>query len=403
VPAGRGCRAWAANRNRVPRARRRGRPLRGGPPSERRRTFEGAKPVRRHRPALDRHAGAGPAGPSAAARRGQGDAALARAPPVLFQLRRAEHAHGGGLAARLPSLQGDALSAHRPGGDHAGDRRRPLPARPPDTLRQGHVVVPRGLRRAGGNHRRGRAARDPRGGRDRLREGALFRHPAVAVPHVADDRLSRRGAHHRHRGRPQRTRGRALVRPRGGGADAAAPPSRQARHPAAGRDRLSHHPRLCGGRRRRAAVIRARAPFALLARPGLLSVGTVALRGLRQRKFKHAGPRSAPPTRNNHEFKARGGVVRMNSGPTARSYDAALVQSRVSPIPLAALLLTFFLGAVGLLASFATKFVFTALPNIILLVAAAVVIDVVSRFAPQSRMVESVRTIACRLLYLVTT
>jgi hypothetical protein len=93
----------------------------------------------------------------------------------------------------------------------------------------------------------------------------------------------------------------------------------------------------------------------------------------------------------------------MNSGPTARSYDAALVQSRVSPIPLAALLLTFFLGAVGLLASFATKFVFTALPNIILLVAAAVVIDVVSRFAPQSRMVESVRTIAYGLLYLVTT
>jgi hypothetical protein len=93
----------------------------------------------------------------------------------------------------------------------------------------------------------------------------------------------------------------------------------------------------------------------------------------------------------------------MNFGPIVRGYDRALVQSRVSPMPLAALLLTFALGAVGLLASFATKFVFTALPNIILLVAGAVVMDVLSRFAPQSRALEALRTIAYGLLYLVTT
>jgi hypothetical protein len=93
----------------------------------------------------------------------------------------------------------------------------------------------------------------------------------------------------------------------------------------------------------------------------------------------------------------------MNFGPLARAIDGAAVQSRVSPIPLAALILTFVLGVAGLLASLATKFVFTALPNVILLVAAAVVMDAVSRFAPRSRMVEALRTISYGLLYLVTT
>jgi len=93
----------------------------------------------------------------------------------------------------------------------------------------------------------------------------------------------------------------------------------------------------------------------------------------------------------------------MNFGPLARAFDGAVVQSRVSPIPLAALLLTFALATVGLVASLATKFVFTALPNIILLVAAVVVMDVVSRFAPRSRTAEALRTIVYGLLYLVTT
>jgi len=93
----------------------------------------------------------------------------------------------------------------------------------------------------------------------------------------------------------------------------------------------------------------------------------------------------------------------MNFGPLARRSDNAVIQSRVSPIPLTAMLLTLALGAAGFLASLATKFVFTALPNVILLVAAAVVMDAVSRFAPRSRTVEALRTISYGLLYLVTT
>ena len=93
----------------------------------------------------------------------------------------------------------------------------------------------------------------------------------------------------------------------------------------------------------------------------------------------------------------------MNFGPLARTHDDAVVQSPASPIPLTALLLTFALGVVGLVASFATRFVFVALPNIILLVAAVVVIDAASRFTPRSRTVQALRTIIYGLLYLVTT
>src|SRR5262249_12660936 len=63
----------------------------------------------------------------------------------------------------------------------------------------------------------------------------------------------------------------------------------------------------------------------------------------------------------------------------------------------------FGLGATALVASIATKFVITSLPNILLLVVGAVAMDTVSRFAPQSRTVEALRTIAYGLLYLITT
>jgi hypothetical protein len=111
------------------------------------------------------------------------------------------------------------------------------------------------------------------------------------------------------------------------------------------------------------------------------------------------------PARNKLTNAGRAlGAVAMNFGPLARTDDGALVQSRASPIPLVALLLTFALGAVALIASIATKFVFASLPNIIpLLLVAAIVMDVVSRFAPRSRTVEALRTIAYGLLYLVTT
>ena len=58
----------------------------------------------------------------------------------------------------------------------------------------GHVVVPRRLRRARRDHGGSGAARDPQGGRHHLRTRRLFRVAAVAVPDVADDRLSCRGA-----------------------------------------------------------------------------------------------------------------------------------------------------------------------------------------------------------------
>lgn len=93
----------------------------------------------------------------------------------------------------------------------------------------------------------------------------------------------------------------------------------------------------------------------------------------------------------------------MNFGLITRRNAAVLVQSRVSPIPLAALLITFALGMTGLVASFATKFVFTAIPNIIALVAVALALDMASLAAPQSRLLEALRTIAYGLLYLVTT
>jgi PAP2 superfamily len=92
----------------------------------------------------------------------------------------------------------------------------------------------------------------------------------------------------------------------------------------------------------------------------------------------------------------------MNFGPLARRYGG-IVESRVSPIPSTALVLTFGLGAAALVASIATKFVITSLPNILLLVVGAAAMDMVSRFAPQSRAVEALRTIIYGLLYLVTT
>ncbi len=48
--------------------------------------------------------------------------ALARAPSLLLELRRADQCRRGRLAARLPGLQGAAFPAHRSGRHHAGGR-----------------------------------------------------------------------------------------------------------------------------------------------------------------------------------------------------------------------------------------------------------------------------------------
>jgi membrane-associated phospholipid phosphatase len=87
----------------------------------------------------------------------------------------------------------------------------------------------------------------------------------------------------------------------------------------------------------------------------------------------------------------------------ARKYRGTIIQSRVSPISRSATILTFALMAIGLASSIATKFTLTSLPNIMWLVVYVVVLDVLSQFAPQTRIVEAVRTLLYGVLYLVIT
>ena len=237
-------RALAPNhRDRVPRPDRRRRALRHRTDAGERGGAQGAQRSRRHRPALDRDPGAGRARPPAAAGRGQGDAALARAAPVLLQLRGRDRHGRRRLEAQLPGLQGRSFSAHRSGGHHAGGARRPRPARPLRPVRRHHVVLPCRLRRAGRGDRGRGAARDAGGGRHPLRARELPVFAALAVSDVADDRLPCRGAQRRHRHGPERAGGRALVQQgrMRGDADAKAP--RRTDLSAAGRHRPSHHPR----------------------------------------------------------------------------------------------------------------------------------------------------------------
>ena len=93
----------------------------------------------------------------------------------------------------------------------------------------------------------------------------------------------------------------------------------------------------------------------------------------------------------------------MNVSLLARKYRGAIIQSRISPISRPAILLTFGLAAVGLIASIATKFIFASLPNIMPLVVGVVVLDILIRFAPQSRFVEALQTVLHGVLYLVIT
>ena len=196
-------------RDGVSRSCRRGRPLRHRARSRGHRGTEGAPRSARHRPALDRRAGTGRPRASGAARRGEGAARLACAASLLRQLRPADRRVAGRLEARMPGLQGRAFPAHRSGRDHAGDRRRSLPARARGPLRAEHVVLPCGLRRAGRDHRGSGAARDAGGSRHRLRASEVFRLAALAVPDVADDRLPCAGdvaARSRSTARSSRTR-----------------------------------------------------------------------------------------------------------------------------------------------------------------------------------------------------
>jgi membrane-associated phospholipid phosphatase len=107
---------------------------------------------------------------------------------------------------------------------------------------------------------------------------------------------------------------------------------------------------------------------------------------------------------NKPEFSRRfRGIWIMNLSLLARQYRWAIIQSRISPISRSASLLTFGLVTIGLVTSIATKFTLTSLPNIMPLIVYVVVLDVLSQFAPQSRIVEAVQTLLYGVLYLVIT
>lgn len=81
----------------------------------------------------------------------------------------------------------------------------------------------------------------------------------------------------------------------------------------------------------------------------------------------------------------------------------AIVQSRISPISRAAIVLTLGLAVMGLIASIATKFTVASLPNIIPFIVGIVGLDVLSQFAPRTRIVEAVQTFIYGVMYLVIT
>lgn len=84
-----------------------------------------------------------------------------------------------------------------------------------------------------------------------------------------------------------------------------------------------------------------------------------------------------------------------------RKYRVAILQSRISPISGSAIFLTLVLAVIGLITSTVTKFSLTSLPNIMPLIGVVVVLDVLSQFAPQARIVEGIQTVLYGVLYLV--
>lgn len=78
-------------------------------------------------------------------------------------------------------------------------------------------------------------------------------------------------------------------------------------------------------------------------------------------------------------------------------------RSRVSPVSYTAIFLTLGLVTIGVAASASTKFDFASLPNIILLVVGVAILDVVSQFAPPTRVVEALQTFLFGFLYLAVT
>jgi PAP2 superfamily len=93
----------------------------------------------------------------------------------------------------------------------------------------------------------------------------------------------------------------------------------------------------------------------------------------------------------------------MNFSLSAATYRGTNDQSRVSPVSRTAIFLTFALATMGVTVSIVTKFSLTSLPNIIMPVIGVVVLDVISQYAPQTRIVVAVQTFLYGLLYLAVT
>lgn len=90
----------------------------------------------------------------------------------------------------------------------------------------------------------------------------------------------------------------------------------------------------------------------------------------------------------------------MKLRPLGKSYHT-IVQSRASPISLGALAATLILIAVALVASTATKFSVTTLPNIFPLIGGVLAADVLLRLAPQQKFTDAAQLALYAILYLV--
>jgi len=93
----------------------------------------------------------------------------------------------------------------------------------------------------------------------------------------------------------------------------------------------------------------------------------------------------------------------MNFGLLFSKCRGAAIQSRISPVSRPAILLTLGLAVIGLIASVATSFTVATLPNIAPFVLGIFGLDVLSQFAPQTRIVEAVQAFIYGVMYLVVT
>jgi membrane-associated phospholipid phosphatase len=80
-----------------------------------------------------------------------------------------------------------------------------------------------------------------------------------------------------------------------------------------------------------------------------------------------------------------------------------LIQNRTSSISREAAILTLALAAVALTVSMWTELKFTALPNLMPLAMGVLVLDILSQFAPQTRLVTAVQSMLFGVLYLAIT